>query len=190
VEATSTSAPSHATNPATPTAQISPTLVTLAKTAEGAQQMTVRLHPAELGMVQVRIERAVSGLVQIDVTADKPETLLALQRDQPALHRTLDQAGVPSAGRTISFHAVPPTSPSSGGGSTASGQGGGQQHGGAGRASYDDADADGSGGGGSRSGYAAREASRWPSGRQPAAAPATLTPAGRQTNRVGLDITA
>ena len=96
-------APDSASHAPTITAQIGPALVTLAKTVDGAQQMTVRLHPAELGMVQVRIERATSGLTQIDITADKPETLLALQRDQPALHRTLDQAGVPSAGRTISF---------------------------------------------------------------------------------------
>jgi hypothetical protein len=175
-----------------PTAQIGPALVTLAKTADGAQQITVRLHPAELGMVQVRIERAVSGLTQIDITADRPETLLALQRDQPALHRTLDHAGVPSAGRTVSFHAaVPPAPASSGGGPTTSGQGGGQ-HGAAGRSQYGNADADGSSGGG-RGGYFAREARTWPAGRPTATTSSddgAIGPALRQPHRAGLDITA
>jgi hypothetical protein len=166
-------------------------LVTLAKTADGTQQMTVRLHPAELGMVQVRIERATSGLTQVDITADRPETLLALQRDQPALHRTLDQAGVPSAGRTVSFHAVPPAPASSGGGgaSTTSGQGGGQPQGLGGRASYGNTDADGSTGGG-RGGYFTREAKTSPNGRQPAVAQEAANPAAARTYRAGLDITA
>jgi hypothetical protein len=164
-----------------PTAQIAPTLVTLARTADGAQQMTVRLHPAELGMVQVRIGRAISGLTQIDITADKPETLLALQRDQPALHRTLDQAGMPSAGRTISFHAVPPAPASSSSGHVPSG-----------RSSYASTDADGSPGGG-RGSYSARDGNRWQNARQQAAAPeanGTGAPADKRAYRAGLDITA
>jgi hypothetical protein len=183
------SAPTHAATPGSPHAQLAPTLVTLAKTADGAQQMTVRLHPAELGMVQVRIERATSGLTQVDIIADKPETLLALQRDQPALHRTLDQAGVPSAGRTISFHAVPPAPASSGGASTTSGQGGGQPQSSAGRASHGNTDADGSSGGG-RGGYFAREAKPWPNGRQSTTTQEAAAPADTRTYRAGLDITA
>jgi hypothetical protein len=173
-----------------PTAQIAPTLVTLARTADGAQQMTVRLHPAELGMVQVRIERATSGLTQIDITADKPATLLALQRDQPALHRALDQAGVSPAGRTISFHAVPPAPASSGGDNAPSGQHGGQ-HAPSGRPNYPGADPDNSGGG--RSGYFAREANRWQNARQQTSGPEenrANAPADKRTHRAGLDITA
>jgi hypothetical protein len=180
--------PAHSASAGSPVAQIAPTLVTLAKTVDGAQQMTVRLHPAELGMVQVRIERAASGLTQIDIIADKPETLLALQRDQPALHQTLDQAGVPSAGRTIAFHAGPPPPASSGGGSAAAGHGDGQQNGAGGRANYGDTDADGSAGGG-RGGYFAREAKSWSGGRQPQA-PEITAPGDTRTYRVGLDITA
>jgi flagellar hook-length control protein FliK len=180
-------APAHAATTGSPLAQLAPTLVTLARTADGTQQMTVRLHPAELGMVQVRIERATSGLTQVDITADKPETLLALQRDQPALHRTLDQAGVPSAGRTISFHAVPPAPASSGGASTTFGQGGGQSQSSAGRAGYGNTDADGSTGGG-RGGYFTREAKTWPNGRPASAAPDAA--ADPRPYRAGLDITA
>ncbi len=176
-----------------PTAQIAPTLVTLARTVNGAQQMTVRLHPADLGMVQVRIERARSGLTQIDITADKPETLLALQRDQPALHRTLDQAGVPSVGRTISFHAVPHAPASPDGGSAGSGNNGGQHAPSSGRASYASADADGSSGGGGRGGHFAREGNRWQSARQQTAGSEENradAPAAKRTYRAGLDITA
>lgn len=192
VPTASTAAALPTTHPAAsalPVAQIAPALVTLAKAADGSQQMTVRLDPVELGMVELRISRATSGLTQIDITADKPETLLALQRDQPALHRTLDQAGIPSAGRTVSFHAVAPSPGSSGGSSTTSGQGGGQSQGGAGRANYGNADADGSSSG-SRGSYFTREANRWPSGRQPQAAPESAAPADGRTYRVGLDITA
>ena len=96
-------APSQA-HSASPATQVAPALLTLAKTANGSQQMTVRLQPADLGMVQVRIARAVSGTTQIEITADEPATLLALQRDQPQLHRTLDEAGIPAAGRTVTFH--------------------------------------------------------------------------------------
>jgi flagellar hook-length control protein FliK len=186
--ATTAAAPAHSASAGSPVTQIAPTLVTLAKTADGAQQMTVRLNPAELGMVQVRIERAMSGLTQIDITADKPETLMALQRDQPALHQTLDQAGVPSAGRTISFHTVPPSPASSGRGSAAAGQGDGQQNGAGGRPNYGNADADGSAGGG-RAGYFSREAKSWSNGRQPQV-PEITPPGHTQAYRVGLDITA
>lgn len=61
-------------------------------------------------MVQVRIERPVDGAVRIAVEAEKPETLRMLQRDAADLHRALDLAGVPSEGRTISFHAAPAAS--------------------------------------------------------------------------------
>jgi hypothetical protein len=116
-------------------------------------------------MVQIRIERAISGLTQIEITADKPETLLALQRDQPALHRTLDQAGVPPAGRTISFHSVPPAQASSGTDNATSNQSGG--HGTSARAGYLNSDADGSAGNG-RGGYFGREGNRWRNARHQA----------------------
>ncbi|MDQ2765284.1 MAG: flagellar hook-length control protein FliK, partial [Pseudomonadota bacterium] len=86
-------ASAHQTSPTSPTDQVAPTLLTLAKAIDGTQEMTVRLHPGELGMVQLKIAREISGATQIEITADNPTTLLALQRDQPQLHRTLDEAG-------------------------------------------------------------------------------------------------
>jgi flagellar hook-length control protein FliK len=176
-------------HPASVAEQIAPTLLTLAKAPNGTQQMTVRLHPADLGMVQVRIERAISGMTQIEITADRPETLQALRRDQPALHRTLDEAGIPAAGRTVTFHAVQP--------STASSEGPRSNHGIAnqglaGRPPGGGTDAGGSANGGKSGGSPSRETNRWFNGREagPLNGAAATVAANIRTYRVGLDITA
>ena len=49
--------------------------------------MTVRLHPDDLGMVQVRIERGPSGSVQVEITAEKADTLQAVG---PAIPKVSD----------------------------------------------------------------------------------------------------
>jgi hypothetical protein len=185
-------APASATKPAVEpgrpvaeAAQLAPAILTLAKAPDGAQQMTVRLHPVELGMVQVRIDRAVSGMTQIEIIADKPETLQALRRDQPALHRTLDEAGIPAAGRTVTFHAAESAPAASAGTGSGHGQ---AQHGFAGRANG----ADGSANGG-RGGYPSRDTNRGAGGRPTSLLPAAVVasrPAGSRTHRAGLDITA
>ncbi|MDR3530309.1 MAG: flagellar hook-length control protein FliK [Rhodopila sp.] len=166
----------------------------LGKTADGSQQMTIRLHPAELGMVQVRIERASSGMTQVEITAEKADTLQALQRDQSQLHRTLDEAGLPAAGRTVTFHVAQPAQAPSG--NNGSGQGGGQAgtgHAWAGRTTSGNPDAGGSAGGG-KGGYPAKESSFHASGRRSGVSagpqgehPTTTT---AKLYRIGLDITA
>ena len=173
--------------------QLAPALVTLAKTADGGQQMTVRLHPAELGMVQVRIAQQVSGTTQVEITADNPATLLALQRDQPQLHRALDDAGIAAAGRTVTFHVAQPAQAAAGGNGAALANGHGtNQQASPGRTGAGLADADGSAGGG-RGSYAAGERTVYPtrrrSGTAPSAVGATARAAGA-SYRIGLDITA
>jgi hypothetical protein len=179
--------PAH---PAPAAEQVAPALLTLAKAADGSQQITIRLRPAELGMVQVRIATAVSGTTQIEITADNPATLLTLQRDQLQLHRTLDEAGIPAAGRTVTFHVAPAEQAAASGGSGASAGHGNSQQGSNGRTQAGTTDADGSAGRGS---HPARERSTYPTSRRPstppAAAGANQTPAGT-SNRIGLDITA
>ncbi|HEY0181757.1 MAG TPA: flagellar hook-length control protein FliK [Rhodopila sp.] len=177
------------TNRFTPADQLAPTMLTLAKGAGGSQQMTVSLQPAELGMVKVTIARAVSGATQIQITAEKPLTLLALQRDQLQLHRTLDEAGIPSAGRTISFHVAPPVQTAAGSSSSPSWQrhdGTSPDTGGRGGP-----DADGASGGGPGS-NPARERNTYSTSRRsdPAPTPGANSWAPGQTYRVGLDITA
>ncbi|WP_428491830.1 flagellar hook-length control protein FliK [Rhodopila sp.] len=197
---TATTAPAQA-HPATPTEQLAPALLTLAKTADGGQQMTVRLQPGDLGMVQVRIDRSASGHTQIEITADNPNTLLALQRDQPQLHRTLDEAGIPATGRNVSFHAAAMVQAAAGSNAGASPGGHGNSQpgsssgssgfGSSGRGHSGMSDAGGSTGG--RGGYATRERGAYAASRQTGATPAagqTAVASATQSYRIGLDITA
>jgi hypothetical protein len=67
----------------------------------------VRLDPAELGRVQIRIERRKDGPTRVTLTAERPQTLDLLVRDQIQLHRALDQAGIPNEGRSVAFRLDP-----------------------------------------------------------------------------------
>ena len=82
--------------------QLSPAFVELAEGRSG-HSVTLRLDPAGLGHVQVRIERDAAGAATVQVTAERPETLRLLVADQPQLHRALDSAGVSPEGRTLGF---------------------------------------------------------------------------------------
>ena len=134
------SAPSNATDtpqdtgaPATGAGhQVSAALVSLSAGGDGTQRMTLRLEPAELGQVQIRIDRAPDAPARVDITVERPETMTLLLRDQPQLQRALDVAGVPTDGRSLTLHLATPdlVAPSAGtqGGMAAnagSGQGGG-----------------------------------------------------------------
>jgi chemotaxis protein MotD len=89
---------------ATPAAQIAPVLVSMAHAPDGAQRLTLRLDPPELGHVQIRIDRPQDAPARVDITVERAETLTLLLRDQPQLQRALDQAGVPSDGRSVTIH--------------------------------------------------------------------------------------
>jgi flagellar hook-length control protein FliK len=126
---------------ATPVDQVAPALVGILKTTDGTQSVTVRLQPSDLGQVQIRLDRTAEGTAHVAITADKPETLQLLQRDEPRLQQVLDQAGVLSTGRSISFQAMPtdqvgasasrPDSMAAGSGNSGQGQSGGawREHG-------------------------------------------------------------
>lgn len=123
--------PAHPSPPG-PAAQLAPALVHVAAAADGTQRVTVRLDPAELGTLHVRIERPHEGPVQVTVEAARPETLQLLRQDQPALHRALDQAGLPAEGRVVvlqqasSEGASPQGVSSETGGASSGGQGSGR----------------------------------------------------------------
>ena len=85
--------------------QIAPALVSLTGGPAGMQRLTLRLDPTELGLVHIRIDRSPDVPPEIRITADRPETLLLLQRDQLELHRALDHAGIPAEGRQVIFQA-------------------------------------------------------------------------------------
>ena len=94
--------------PADVARQVAPALVELAQGPSGST-VTLRLDPAGLGHVQIRIERDDAGSATVQITAEHPETLRLLMTDQPQLHRALDNAGLPPEGRTLGFSLdVPP----------------------------------------------------------------------------------
>jgi flagellar hook-length control protein FliK len=97
------SVPAQATH-AAPSSQVAQAVLTLATSTAGTQRLTLRLEPADLGTVQVRIDRPAEAPAHVDISVSRPETLTLMLRDQAQLQHTLDQAGVPAAGRTVSFH--------------------------------------------------------------------------------------
>ena len=90
--------------------QMAPALVQLAHGPTG-NAVTLRLDPAELGHVQIRVERDSAGTATVQVTVERPETLHLLKADQPQLHRALDSAGLLGEGRTLTFALHQPSSP-------------------------------------------------------------------------------
>lgn len=113
-------APAGGTGPAAPPsapAQVAPAVVALASGPAGTHRLSLLLNPADLGTVQITLHRAADGPTQIEIVAQHPQTLSLLVHDQTQLHRALDQAGVPAAGRSVSFQL------GAGGGGTGSGSG-------------------------------------------------------------------
>ena len=70
---------------------------------EGAQQFTVRMHPEELGRVEVKIGVDEDGKVTAQLVVDKVETLAMLQRDARTLERAFDQAGLKTSEGSLQF---------------------------------------------------------------------------------------
>ena len=59
----------------------------------------IRLDPADLGRIDVRLDMGDDGIVKAHLTVDKVETLALLQRDARTLERAFEQAGLkPSDG--------------------------------------------------------------------------------------------
>jgi flagellar hook-length control protein FliK len=84
----------------TPADQISIRLVHAV--AEGKRAIQMHLHPAELGSIDVKMQWQGDKLTA-QFTVDRPETLQLLQREVPALERSLGQAGVNVDSGSLSF---------------------------------------------------------------------------------------
>jgi flagellar hook-length control protein FliK len=79
--------------------------VNIAKAIQGGtDRIIIQLKPAALGRVEVRLEVTADGRVQAVVTADRPETLEALQRDARGLERALQDAGLRTDSNSLSFN--------------------------------------------------------------------------------------
>jgi flagellar hook-length control protein FliK len=69
----------------------------------GMKQFTIRLDPAELGKVEVKLSMDDEGKVQAKLTADRVDTLYLLQRDARTLERAFDQAGLKTSPDSLDF---------------------------------------------------------------------------------------
>jgi flagellar hook-length control protein FliK len=69
----------------------------------GNKEFTVRLDPAELGKVEVKLSTDEEGVVQAKLTVDRVDTLYLLQRDARTLERAFDQAGLKTSPDALQF---------------------------------------------------------------------------------------
>jgi flagellar hook-length control protein FliK len=74
-----------------------------AKSLDGARQFDIRLDPAELGRVDVRLSLDGNGNAQAHLAAERPETLALLQDNAGALTRALQDSGVQVASNGLQF---------------------------------------------------------------------------------------
>ncbi len=71
--------------------------------SSGNDRISIRLHPAELGRLQVKLEVADDGHVRALITAERAETLDLMQRDLRGLERALQDAGLKTDSSSLSF---------------------------------------------------------------------------------------
>jgi len=69
-----------------------------ASAKSGKTSFEIRLDPADLGRIDVRIDVDRNGQVKSHLTVEKPETLSMLRQDAPQLQRALDDAGFKTDG--------------------------------------------------------------------------------------------
>jgi flagellar hook-length control protein FliK len=69
----------------------------------GASQFEIRLHPMELGQLDISLSVAEDGRIQAVLRAERPETLDMLQRDARVLEQQLRQAGLDVGANSLSF---------------------------------------------------------------------------------------
>ena len=151
------------------------------------QRITLHLAPTELGSVQIGIDRAADGPAKVSLLAERPETLLLLMRAQPALHRALDAAGLPTEGRMLSFGLAQPGAASAAATSTLPTPG---SSGPSSMATGRDGSAPGGSQGGSFGG-SSQGGEQGAGGYQPSIAEAgSGRPPARTPHRTGVDITA
>ena len=70
---------------------------------QGREHISLKLYPAELGRIDVRVELADDGVLRAVITADKSDTLELLQRDARGLERALQEAGLKTDSGSLSF---------------------------------------------------------------------------------------
>src|SRR5207249_10939151 len=74
-----------------------------ASAKSGKSRFEIRLDPADLGRIDVRIDVDRSGQVTSHLTVEKPETLSMLRQDATQLQRALNDAGLSTGGGGLQF---------------------------------------------------------------------------------------
>ena len=90
-----------ATNAAVPLSGLAFEIAVSAKS--GKSRFEIRLDPADLGRIDVRIDVDRNGQVTSHLTVEKPETLSMLRQDAPQLQRALDDAGLRTGNGGLQF---------------------------------------------------------------------------------------
>jgi len=86
------------------TSDVNALAVTIAaKSQDGQKHFDIRLDPAELGRVDVRLTVDDAGKAQAMLSVEKPQTLELLQKDQAHLERALKDAGLDLAQNGLNF---------------------------------------------------------------------------------------
>jgi flagellar hook-length control protein FliK len=70
----------------------------------GKDHVRVRLHPAELGQIDISLKVRHDGTIRAIVTTDRPDTFDLLQRDLRGLERALQDAGLKTDSGSLSFN--------------------------------------------------------------------------------------
>lgn len=73
------------------------------RVAEGGDELTIRLDPAELGRISIRMRFDEGGSLRAVVAADSPMVAEAIRRDTAELARALGDAGVRTDGQSFRF---------------------------------------------------------------------------------------
>lgn len=85
----------------------------------GGEAITVRLDPADMGRIEVRLSFSEGGTLRAVVAAENPASLDLLRRDSADLNRALADAGVRADQQTLRFDDRPGSGGDSGGGNRA-----------------------------------------------------------------------
>ncbi|MBL4601916.1 MAG: flagellar hook-length control protein FliK [Emcibacteraceae bacterium] len=70
---------------------------------KGQNNFNIRLKPAELGQVEIRIEFLSDGKMQASMMVENEKTLSMLQRDQSVLEKALQDAGINLSNKNMNF---------------------------------------------------------------------------------------
>jgi flagellar hook-length control protein FliK len=90
-----------ATNAAVPLSGLAVEIA--ANVKSGKSSFEIRLDPADLGRIDVRVQIDQNGQVTSHLTVEKPETLSMLQQDAPQLQQALNDAGLKTGSGGLQF---------------------------------------------------------------------------------------